>query len=118
MEILIVNRDEDLIVILAAYLRREGYGVRVLADPQRVVQEVRGCSLVITDYPTFVAGGTTVTALLRANAETRHVKILNATTRATWTKVVDAATAGVDVTILLSECFDEFLWAVRHILGA
>jgi CheY-like chemotaxis protein len=116
MEILIVSVDYDTRTIFATTLRREGYAVRELADPDRVVAAARDCALVITDYPTPTASGRTVTELLRGDPRTREIKILNATTHALWDEISDADMAGVDATLVLPALPERVVSSVQRLL--
>jgi CheY-like chemotaxis protein len=116
MKILIVSTDYDTRVIFATVLRRDGYDVRELAEPDHVVEAARDCDVAITDYPTCTGVGATVTELLRRDPSTRHVKILNATTHAFWHEIDAATAAGVDETIVLPAAPDAVIATVRQLL--
>jgi CheY-like chemotaxis protein len=97
-------------------LRRRGYDVRELADPDVVVDAARDCDVVITDYPTLTDAGPTVTELLRRDPVTRHVRILNATTHALAHEIDEASAAGVDKTVVLPAEPNTVLASVQHLL--
>ena len=123
--VLIVSRDYDTRSIFGAALRRAGYSVRELADPDQVVAAARGCGIVITDFPTTTDSGKTVTSLLRHDPMTRHIRILNATTHVWADELSEATAAGVDATILLPafpervvQCVDRLLKSPVQARGA
>jgi len=117
MRILIVSTDYDTRCIFATALRRRGYEVRELADPDRVVDAAGDCDVVITDYPTRTDAGATVTELLRRDPSTRHVRILNATTHVFEHEIDEAGAAGVDETVVLPAEPDAVIASVQHLLG-
>src|SRR5690349_14486308 len=101
MDILIVIKDFDTRTIFAALLRSQGHRVRELAEVDDVVAAAEGCALVITEYPTRVPGGGTITETLRRDPRTRNIKILNTTTRAYGEDHERALVAGVDAILVL-----------------
>lgn len=118
MRILIVSTDYDTRAIFAAVLRRSGYDVRELDDPDRVVDEAHDCAIAITDYPTLTRAGDTVTQLLRRTDETHAIGILNATTHVFPHEIEAATAAGVDATIVLPAHPEQVIAAVRDLLTA
>ena|SRR5689334_8055999 len=117
MKILIVSTDYDTRSIFATALRQRGYDVRELAEPDRVVDAAGDCDVVITDYPTRTEAGVTVTELLRRDPATRRVRILNATTHAFGFEIREAATAGVDATVVLPAEPKDVVASVQHLLN-
>lgn len=116
MRILVVSTDYDTRIIFATALQSVGYDVRELADPDGVVEAARDCSLVITDFPTLTDSGKTVTQLLRNEQQTRHIKILNATTHAFSDEIDQARAAGVDATIVLPAAPNRVVASVESLL--
>ena len=117
--VLLVSRDRDVRVIFGAALRHAGLEVRELAHPDQVVARVLAerPSLVITDYPT-PAGEATVTELLRGDAGTAGVPILNATTHVLPEELDRASAAGVSASLPLPVSLEELVREVRRLLAA
>jgi CheY-like chemotaxis protein len=115
-DVLIVSRDYDTRTIFATALRTAGFAVRELADPDHVVAAVRGCAIVITDFPTETGSGRTVTSLLRSDPTTRGVRILNATTHVWGDELTEASAAGVDATLVLPVFPQRLVDCVRRLL--
>jgi len=101
MDILIIIKDFDTRTIFTALLRSLGYRVHELEEVDDVVSAASGCALVITEYPTMMPGGRTITETLRQDVRTRDIKILNTTTRAYSGDLERALLAGVDATLVL-----------------
>jgi CheY-like chemotaxis protein len=116
--VLIVSRDYDTRTIFATALRRAGYTVRELADPDQVVAAARGCAIVVTDFPTATASGETVTSSLRKDPLTRNVTILNATTHVWADELTEANIAGVDATLILPAFPERLVECVRRLFAA
>jgi CheY-like chemotaxis protein len=114
--VLIVSTDYDTRSIFGTALRRAGYTVRELADPDQVVVAARGCAIVVTDFPTQTGSGKTVTSLLRSDPLTRKVTILNATTHVFGDELAEANFAGVDATLILPAYPDRLVECVRRLL--
>lgn len=115
-DVLIVSTDYDTRSIFATALRRAGYSVRELADPDQVVGAARGCAIVVTDFPTQTGSGKTVTSLLRSDPLTRNLTILNATTHVFGDELAAADVAGVDATLILPAYPDRLVECVRRLL--
>ena len=116
MRILIVSTNYDTRNIFATALRNNGYDVRELDDPDRVIDVAHDCDAVITDFPTATDAGPTVTHQLRHDPRTKHMKILNATTHAFWDEIDQAIAAGVDATVVLPASPDEIVASVQRLL--
>ena len=116
--ILVVSRNADTRVIFGAALRHAGFRVLELAEPERVLEQAltERPALVITDYPTR-AGEATVTELLRQDARTDAVPILNATSHVFPEELARAAAAGVSASLPLPASLADLVREVRRLLA-
>jgi CheY-like chemotaxis protein len=114
--ILIANRDPDVQEILSVALRHAGYEPHALTEPGRILHEVDGCALVITDYPISVDRSGTITRMLRENPDTARIPILNATTHALPSELANAQNAGVSASIVLPSLIEAILEKVSILI--
>ena len=116
--ILIVSRDDDTLAVFGMALRHAGFGVRELREPRAVLDTVLAerPSLVITNFPT-AAGETTVTELLRCDARTAGVPILNVTSHVFPEDLRRADEAGVSASLPMPVSLASFVAEVRRLLG-
>ena len=115
--IVIANPDSDARLILQLALEHAGYRVLLSESPEELVALASTCALVITNYPTPVPRGGTVTQLLRADPATADVLILNATTHATPAEIDAARRDGVTETIVLPAELRAIIARVRALVG-
>ena len=115
--ILVAHQDLDARLILCAALEHAGYSPRALVDPDRVLEEACGCSLVVTDFPMRLSHGKTLTEALREHPPTADVPILNATTHAMRAELEAASHAGVTETLVLPTALGDILAMVRRLVG-
>ena len=115
--ILVASRDVDTQEIFCAMLRHAGYAVHALQDPDGVVEEARGCALVITDHPVVARHARTVTRMLREDPGTAGVPILNATTHVLPEELAAAQDAGVSESIVLPMRLDVIVDKVHAMVG-
>jgi CheY-like chemotaxis protein len=118
-DVLVVSPDEDARRIFALALEHGGYRVRVLAEPDAALATVleQRPALVITNFPLPVAGGRTMTEVLRADPRTRTVPILNVMSHVTDRELASARAAGIDVSLPMPVELRTLIDAVRRLLA-
>lgn len=101
--VLLVGFDEDSAYIFATALLRAGFSIRVLDEPGRVIEiaVAERARLVVTNFPTYASGRTTVTEMLRGERRTALLPILNVTSHVFAWELEAAAAAGVTMTLWL-----------------
>lgn len=117
--VLLACNDEDARLVFSAALRHAGYDVRVAADAESTVMMAVASppSLVLTNFPTFVHGRT-LTEVLRGDARTAFVPILNVTSHVMPWELERAAAAGVTATLTMPVELPDLLAAVASAIGA
>lgn len=115
--ILLVSRHEDTLVVFGDALRHAGFTVREVRDPAEVLRSVatERPSLVITNFP-MAAGAATVTELLRSDARTHAIPILNVTSRVLPEELRRASEAGVNASLPMPVSLSQLLAEVRRLL--
>ena len=118
--VLLVSRDEDILTIFGAALRKAGFGVRELREPAAVLDSVKAerPSLVVTNFPTRAVGELTVTELLRHDPGTASIPILNVTSHVLPEEIDRAAAAGVSASMHMPVALSRFVAEVRRIVDA
>ena len=101
--IMIVSRDEDTRIIFGAALAHAGYGVRLVADPDSILHAVGEAdpAVIVTNHPTRLADGRTVTQAIRTSEASSSIPVISATTRLRAEELRAAAEDGVDVSLPL-----------------
>ena len=117
--ILIVGHDADTNRILEFWLHHLGYSVSALRDANRVVEIARSIrpKLVITNYPTRLAGGATVAETIRATPELAQTRILNVTSHVFPTELAAAVAAGVDRSLPMPAPLDVIAEEIARLIG-
>ena len=117
--VLLVSVDEDALAIFGTALRHFGFGVRELRDPAAVldVVEREPPALVVTNFP-LCAGSATVTDLVRGNARTADLPILNVTSHVMPHELSGAEAAGVTASVPMPVDLTELVAEVRRLLSA
>ena len=117
--VLLACSDEDSRMVFAAALRHAGYDVRVASDPETTIRlAVESLpALVLTNFPTVVRGRT-LTEVLRADARTASIPILNVTSHVMPWELERAAAAGVTASLTMPVEIPELLAAVARVIAA
>ncbi|HEX6058896.1 MAG TPA: hypothetical protein VFZ11_07730 [Gemmatimonadaceae bacterium] len=115
--VLVVSPDRDTLTVFGAALRHAGFEVRELDDPDRVLGAALAerPSLVITNFPT-PAAKLTVTELLRGEARTAAVPILNVTSHVFPAELRRAESAGVTASLPMPVPLAALVAAARRLV--
>lgn len=117
--VLLACADEDSRMVFSAALRHAGYDVRVAPDAESTIAMAAASrpSLVITNFPTFVQGRT-LTEVLRGDARTATVPILNVTSHVLPWELECAAAAGVTASLMMPVHIPDLLSKVQYVIAA
>lgn len=118
-EILIVTRDPDAATVYGFWFRHLGYGVRAVADPDEALAVARaiGPDLVVTNFPTLLADGTTLTAGVRATPALSDVPVLNVTSHAMPEELAAGFAAGTNAAVVMPVSLQVLADEVRQLIG-
>lgn len=117
--ILVVSRDSDTLEVFGQWLGHLGYAVHALADPDEALALARALrpDLVITNFPTPLTSGTTLTALLRATPDLASTKVLSVSSHVMPEEIEAAIAAGVSATVRMPAPLQEVADQVQRLVG-
>ena len=117
--ILVVTADADSACVYECWLGHLGYEVHTVTDPDdafRVALSLRP-DPIVTNFPTPLASGGTLTARVRATRELAPTPLLDVTTHGLPAEVAMAAAAGASATLPMPTPLEDLAGADRRLIG-
>ena len=117
--VLVVSPDADVREVFAIGLTHFSFEVRVSGDPDAALTEAIEVppAVVITNFPTTLADGRTLTEALRSDPRTCALPILNVTSHVTDHELAAARAAGVDASLPMPVTLSTLATEVGRLIG-